>query len=70
MGLSEHAETRCTRGVLVLFSEKECNLVTVHVCINLTLPQRKSCSVHMRVFEFVVQQLDIIIGMMYQQNQQ
>ena len=47
------------------FSEQECDLVTVHVCVHLTLLQRKSYSVHMTVFEIVVQQLDIIIGMMY-----
>ena len=37
----------------------------MRVDINLILLQRKSCSVHMTVFEIVVQQLDIIIGMMY-----
>ena len=42
--------TRCTRGVQVVFSEQECDLVVVLVCINLTLPLRKSCSVHMTVF--------------------
>ena len=59
--------TRCSQGVRIFFFEKECDLVTVHVCtcIYLTLLQRKSCSIHMTVFEIVVQQLDIIIGMMY-----
>ena len=33
-----------------IFSEQECDLVTVLVCINLTLPLRKSCSVQMTVF--------------------
>ena len=37
----------------------------MHVDINLILLQRKSCSVHMTVFEIVVQQLDIMIVMMY-----
>ena len=32
------------------FSEQECYLVTVLVCINLNLTLRKSCSVHMTVF--------------------
>ena len=47
------------------FSEQQYNLVTVIVCINLTLLQEKSCNVHMTVFEIVVHQLDTIIGMMY-----
>ena len=32
--------TRCTRGVLVVFPEQECDQVSVHVCISLTLPLR------------------------------
>ena len=32
------------------FSEQECDLVTMLVCINLILQLRKSCSVHMTVF--------------------
>ena len=32
------------------FSGQELDLVTVLVCINLTVPLKKSCSVHMTVF--------------------
>ena len=53
------------QDVRVVFSKQECDPVAVLVCINLTLLQRKWCSVHMTVFEIVVQQLDTIIGMMY-----
>ena len=35
------------------FFEQECDQVVL-VCINLTLLQRKSCSVHMTVLEIVV----------------
>ena len=38
------------RRMRSFFSEHECDLVTVLVCINLTLPLRKSCRVHMTVF--------------------
>ena len=48
-----------------IFSEKECDPVTVLVCINLTLRQRKSCSVYMTWFEIVVHQMDTIMDMMY-----
>ena len=41
---------RYTRDVRIFFSEQECDLVTVLVCINLTLPQLKSCSVQMPGF--------------------
>ena len=47
------------------FLEQFCDPVTVLVCINLTLPQRISCSIHRRVFEIVVHQMDAIIDMMY-----
>ena len=47
--------TRCTRGVRVFFSEQEYDLVTVLGCIHLALLLRKSCSVHMTVFEIVAQ---------------
>ena len=43
-------QTRCTRGVRIVFSEQECDLVVVLVSINLTSSLRKSCSVHMTVF--------------------
>ena len=36
------------------FPEQECNPVTELVSKNLTLLPRKSCSVHMTVFEIVV----------------
>ena len=49
-----HWLTRCTRGVCVVFPEKEFDPVTVLVSINLTLILRKSFSVHMTVFEIVV----------------
>ena len=38
------------RQAYTYFSEQECDLVTVLVCINLTLPLRKSCSAHMTAF--------------------
>ena len=37
------------------FPEQECSTVSVLVCINLTLLPKKSCNVHMTVFEIVVQ---------------
>ena len=59
-------KTRCKRGVRVVFSgARMSSSITVLVCINPTLPQRKSCSVHMAVFEIIVHQLDIINGKMY-----
>ena len=57
--------TRYTRGVRVVFPEQNYDPITVLVCINLTLPQRKSCSVHMTVFEIVAEQLDTIMDMIY-----
>ena len=48
-----------------IFSRAEYDSVTLLVCINLTLLERKSCSVHMTVLENVVHQLDTIMGMMY-----
>ena len=48
-----------------VFPGQDCNPVTVLWCINLTLLQRKLCSVHMPVFEIVVHQLDTILSMMY-----
>ena len=39
------------------FSQAECDPVTVLVCINLILIRRKSCGVHMTMFEIVVHQL-------------
>ena len=51
------------------FPGQERDPVTVLVCINfrinLTLLQKKMCSVHMTVLEIVVHHLDTIIGMMY-----
>ena len=44
------------------FSEQERDPVTVLEYINLTLLQRKSCSVQMTVFEIVVHQLDTILA--------
>ena len=38
--------TRCTRAYAYFFSEQECDLVTMLVCINLTLLLRKSRRVH------------------------
>ena len=46
--------TRCTRGVRVVFPEQECDPVTVLVSINVILLLRNLCSVHMTVFEIVV----------------
>ena len=40
---------RCTR----IFSEQECNLVTVLVRLNLDLLLETLCKVHMKVFEIV-----------------
>ena len=61
-----NCRTRCTQGVrIVFFPEQECNPLTVLACIYLILLQRKSCSVHMTMFEIVVHQLNTIIGMMY-----
>ena len=37
-----------------IFSEQECDPVTVLVCIKLTLLMRKSCNVHMTEFEIIV----------------
>ena len=48
-----------------LFPGQECGPVTVLVCINLNLLQRKTCNVHKTVFGIVVHQLDTIMGMMY-----
>ena len=45
---------RCTRGVRVVFPEQEYEPVTVLVGVHLILLLRKSCSVHMLVFEIVV----------------
>ena len=47
-------KTRCTQGVRVVFSEQECDPITVLVCINLTLLLRKSCNVQRTLFEIVV----------------
>ena len=41
-------------SVRVVFPEQECDPVSVHVCINLTLLLRKSCNIDMTVFEIVV----------------
>ena len=59
--------TRCTRGVRVVFSEQECDLIVMLVRTNLLT---KLCSIHMTVFEIVVHRNDdtwirTIIGMMY-----
>ena len=35
-----------------MFLEQESDLVTETICIDLTLPLRKSCSVHMTVFRY------------------
>ena len=57
MCLTHHLETYLKQDTRVayayVFSEQECDLVTVLVLINLTLLLRKSCSVHMTVFEIV-----------------
>ena len=41
------------RRTRIFFSEQECDPVTVLVSIHLALLLRKSCSVHMTVFEIV-----------------
>ena len=43
----------CARRTRI-FSREKCDPATVIVRINLTLLLRKSCSVHMTVFEIVV----------------
>ena len=48
--------TRCAGGVrmVVVFSEQECDLVTVLEWINQILLLKKPYSVHMRVFEILL----------------
>ena len=42
----------------IFFPEQECDPVTVLVWINLILLMKKSCSVHITVFEIVVYRND------------
>ena len=53
------------RRTQLFFRARTLSSNTMPVCINLTLLQRKSCVVHMTVFEIVVHQLDTIIEMIY-----
>ena len=53
--LSDILITRCTRGVRVVFSEQECELIVVLIWINQTFDYWHNCVVYkMAVFEIVV----------------
>ena len=51
--------TKCTRGVRVVFPDQKCAPVTMIVCMNLTLLQRKSRSVHMTMFEIYIYSFEL-----------
>ena len=43
-----------TRAYVYFFSEQKCYVVTLFVCINLTLLLRKSCSEHIIIIIFIL----------------